>query len=109
MKLNDVILLLIAAVVVLVMFRRNSMRRQAQSAQNIIRPTDAELAVDLALKRIRKKRRLRLRFLAGILLIIGVSTIIYSSGILKLINPGYIWSGALILAGIILLVYTLTK
>ena len=109
MGLNDIIIILIIVVVVLFMFRRNSARRQAQSVLRINRPTEAELAVDLALERVRKKRRLRLRILAGILLITGASILIYSSGILKFILPGYIWSGILILVGIILLVYTLTK
>jgi hypothetical protein len=109
MGLNDIIIILIIVVVVLFMFRRNSARRQTQSVLRISRPTEAELAVDLALERVRAKSRLRLRILAGILLIIGASILIYSSGILKFILPAYIWSGILILTGIILLVYTLTK
>jgi hypothetical protein len=109
MGLNDIVLILIIVTVVLFMFRRNSARRQAQSVSRISRPTEAELVVELALERVKNKRRLRLRILAGILLIIGASILIYSSGILKFILPAYIWSGILILAGIVLLVYTLTK
>jgi hypothetical protein len=98
---TDILLVLIIGVVGILMFR-GKVRKAVQPEIKIRRPTAAELEKE----RIKKGGRLRLRVLAGILMVIGIALLLGTLGVLKLLTLSYVWSGILIIGGTVLLFWS---
>ena len=98
----DILLILIVAVVVTLVFRGKAARKAVQTAIKIRQPSAAELEKE----RGKKSRRLRLRVLAGILLVIGIALLLGALGLLRLIQMNFVWSGTLIIGETVLLFWS---
>ena len=98
----DVLLILVIGVVFILLSPGKTSRKAIQPAIRIRRPTAAELEKE----RIKKSRRLRLRVLAGFLLIVGMAMLLNTLGILKFITLSYVWAGILLIVGIFVLFWS---
>ena len=99
---SDVLLVLVIGVVFILLSPGKASRKALQSAIRIRRPTAAELEKE----RKKKSRRLRLRVLAGFLLVAGIAILLGTLGVLRLMTLSYVWSGMLIIGGTVLLFWS---
>jgi hypothetical protein len=99
---TDVLLIMAIGVVGILMFRRKSAKKAFRQTVRVRRPTQLELEKE----RVKKARRLRLRILAGALLIIGVVILLGATGILRFVTMAYVWAGTLIIGGVALLLWS---